>query len=338
MAWTGHDGDDVDALPKRLNLRTHPADVQVLKYLKNGVYPPSIAPDLDRAPGISPLTHATTSSLTTSLAASGLSGNSVTVEIPAVLGSLPHLKELYLDNNHIHGPIPSIFNNLTRFKRLEIQRNYIFDEFPDLGSLRKIYFLDASDNSASVYMTHDYGSDTSWLFQKICISFSTWGYAIFAANLFGHGRFNGLRCYLDLTPPPVPPNTLKKKRRCRKRKTTPKNWMSTSSVESGFFTSGSFEDFGINDRETETLVSSSRSFSNDSPSEMFNTNLKIILKTKPTRQSKKKPKKIKKTRRYAIRFSLSESESPARLSSFLQWMILCTVDGRVRESFVVVKK
>ncbi|XP_039051522.1 uncharacterized protein LOC120192906 [Hibiscus syriacus] len=222
-------------------------------------------------------------------------------------------------------------------------------------------------------MTHDYGSDTSWLFQKICISFSTWGYAIFAANLFGHGRFNGLRCYLgtfhwsgriessppstlefhwekedichntfendeDLTPPPVPPNTLKKKRRCRKRKTTPKNWMSTSSVESGFFTSGSFEDFGINDRETETLVSSSRSFSNDSPSEMFNTNLKIILKTKPTRQSKKKPKKIKKTRRYAIRFSLSESESPARLSSFLQWMILCTVDGRVRESFVVVKK
>ncbi|XP_039051521.1 receptor-like protein 19 [Hibiscus syriacus] len=137
MAWTGHD----------VNLRTHPADVQVLKYLKNGVYPPSIAPDLDRAPGISPLTHATTSSLTTSLAASGLSGNSVTVEIPAVLGSLPHLKELYLDNNHIHGPIPSIFNNLTRFKRLEIQRNYIFDEFPDLGSLRKIYFLDASDNS-----------------------------------------------------------------------------------------------------------------------------------------------------------------------------------------------
>ncbi|KAE8702575.1 hypothetical protein F3Y22_tig00110482pilonHSYRG00370 [Hibiscus syriacus] len=119
---------------------------------------------------------------------------------------------------------------------------------------------------------------------------------------------------------------------------TLKNQMSISSAESGFFTSGSFEDYGINDREMETLVSSSRSFSTDSPSEMFNTNLKIILETKPTRQSKKKPKKIKKKRRYAIRFSSLESKSPTRLSSFLQRMIPCTVDGRVRESFVVVKK
>ncbi|KAL4362895.1 hypothetical protein GQ457_04G024480 [Hibiscus cannabinus] len=35
-----------------------------------------------------------------------------------------------------------------------------------------------------------------WLFQKICISFSTWGYAVFAAELLRHGRSNGLRCYL----------------------------------------------------------------------------------------------------------------------------------------------
>ncbi|XP_039069699.1 uncharacterized protein LOC120216293 [Hibiscus syriacus] len=136
----------------------------------------------------------------------------------------------------------------------------------------------------------------------------------------------------------VPPNTVKKKRRCRKRKTTSKNRMSTSSAESRFFTSESFEDYGINDRETETLVSSSRSFSTDSPSEMFNNNLKIILETKPTWQSKKKPKKIKKTRRYAIRFSSSKSKSPMRLSSFLQRMIPFTVDDRARESFVVVKK
>ncbi|KAE8694803.1 hypothetical protein F3Y22_tig00110773pilonHSYRG00098 [Hibiscus syriacus] len=79
----------------------------------------------------------------------GLSGNSVTVEIPAILGSLPHLKELYLDNNHLHGPIPSIFNNLTCLKLLEIQRKYIFGEFPYLGSLIKLYFLDASDNNVS---------------------------------------------------------------------------------------------------------------------------------------------------------------------------------------------
>ncbi|KAE8656030.1 Salt tolerance 2, putative isoform 1 [Hibiscus syriacus] len=85
----------------------------------------------------------------TRLSRLGLSGNSVIVEILAVLGLLPHLKELYLDHNHLHGPIPSSFNNLTRLKRLEIQRNYISGEFPDLGSLRKLYFLDSSNNNVS---------------------------------------------------------------------------------------------------------------------------------------------------------------------------------------------
>jgi caffeoylshikimate esterase len=48
----------------------------------------------------------------------------------------------------------------------------------------------------SVYMTHGYGSDSGWLFQKICISFSQWGYAVFAADLLGHGRSEGLHGYL----------------------------------------------------------------------------------------------------------------------------------------------
>lgn len=48
----------------------------------------------------------------------------------------------------------------------------------------------------TVYMTHGYGSDTGWLFQKICINYATWGYAVFAADLFGHGRSEGIRCYL----------------------------------------------------------------------------------------------------------------------------------------------
>ncbi|XP_052182418.1 caffeoylshikimate esterase [Diospyros lotus] len=49
---------------------------------------------------------------------------------------------------------------------------------------------------ATVFMTHGYGSDTGWLFQKFCISFAGWGYAVFAADLLGHGRSEGLRCYL----------------------------------------------------------------------------------------------------------------------------------------------
>ncbi|XP_011035632.1 PREDICTED: caffeoylshikimate esterase-like [Populus euphratica] len=49
---------------------------------------------------------------------------------------------------------------------------------------------------ATVYMTHGYGSDTGWLFQKICINFANWGYAVFAADLLGHGRSDGIRCYM----------------------------------------------------------------------------------------------------------------------------------------------
>ncbi|XP_057968983.1 caffeoylshikimate esterase [Malania oleifera] len=49
---------------------------------------------------------------------------------------------------------------------------------------------------ATVFMSHGYGSDTGWLFQKICINFATWGYAVFAADLLGHGRSDGIRCYL----------------------------------------------------------------------------------------------------------------------------------------------
>ncbi|KAG0498940.1 hypothetical protein HPP92_003631 [Vanilla planifolia] len=45
-------------------------------------------------------------------------------------------------------------------------------------------------------MTHGYGSDSGWLFQKIAIAFARWGYAVFCADLLGHGRSDGLRCYV----------------------------------------------------------------------------------------------------------------------------------------------
>ncbi|KAK1299250.1 hypothetical protein QJS10_CPB14g01126 [Acorus calamus] len=55
---------------------------------------------------------------------------------------------------------------------------------------------DLTPIKASVFMTHGYGSDSGWLFQKIAISFARWGYAVFCADLLGHGRSDGLRCYL----------------------------------------------------------------------------------------------------------------------------------------------
>ncbi|XVF59597.1 hypothetical protein PTKIN_Ptkin07bG0288500 [Pterospermum kingtungense] len=147
----------------------------------------------------------------------------------------------------------------------------------------------------------------------------------------------------DIFPPPPPPNTEKKKRRCKKKKTTPKVIrISTSSADSGLFSSESFDDEDINDEETETLVSSSRSFSTDSSSETFNANLQTIRETTHKKKKRNKKANYKKAKRHAnakrLSSSSTESESPARLSSFLQRMIPCTVDGRVRESFVVVKK
>ncbi|XVF63762.1 hypothetical protein PTKIN_Ptkin09bG0112800 [Pterospermum kingtungense] len=194
------------------NSRTYPADLQVLKDLKNGVDPRSIAPgsclsswDFSLDPcdnifsdhytcglrcdvivsGFARVTEITldpvgysgsltspswnlpylqtldisdnsfsgsipdSSSNLTHLRRLCLSGNSLSGEVPVFLGSLSHLEELYLDNNHLHGPIPSSFNNLTSLKRLEIQQNRISGEFPNLGSLKNLYFFDASDNKLS---------------------------------------------------------------------------------------------------------------------------------------------------------------------------------------------
>ncbi|XP_065635621.1 LOW QUALITY PROTEIN: transcription repressor OFP7 [Quercus suber] len=135
-------------------------------------------------------------------------------------------------------------------------------------------------------------------------------------------------------PPPPPPSSIsgKKKRRAKKKKTTAKVRVSTSSVDSGLFSSD-----GYDDEETETLVSSSRSFSTDSSSE-FNPNLETIremppmMRRKPTKKSKKRCVSKRK-----LVLSSPESESPARLSMF-QRLIPCTVEGKVRESFAVVKK
>ncbi|KAF9623116.1 hypothetical protein IFM89_037632 [Coptis chinensis] len=78
-----------------------------------------------------------------------LSRNSFTGAIPASLGSLSKLEELYLDNNHLQGPIPASFNGLLSLQRLELQGNNITGQFPNLGSLKNLLFVDASDNAIS---------------------------------------------------------------------------------------------------------------------------------------------------------------------------------------------
>lgn len=46
-----------------------------------------------------------------------------------------------------------------------------------------------------VCLTHGYGSDTGWMFQLIAIEVAKWGYVAYAADMLGHGRSEGIRCY-----------------------------------------------------------------------------------------------------------------------------------------------
>lgn len=78
-----------------------------------------------------------------------LSGNSFSGEIPTTIGSLYNLEELYLDSNSLEGTIPATLNGLVNLKRLELQSNKLVGGFPELGSLKNLYFLDASNNAIS---------------------------------------------------------------------------------------------------------------------------------------------------------------------------------------------
>ncbi|PIM98459.1 hypothetical protein CDL12_29062 [Handroanthus impetiginosus] len=132
----------------------------------------------------------------------------------------------------------------------------------------------------------------------------------------------------DLTfpTPPLPPSSAEKNRRRRnkKKKNIPsKLRLSTSSADSGWFSS----DCGAGDEEeTETLVSSSIS---DSSSNL------------PHRRTKRRViPNYKRTKRAVVRSPPStavETEIPARLSTFKK-LIPCTVDGKVKESFAIVKR
>ncbi|XP_023549527.1 transcription repressor OFP7-like [Cucurbita pepo subsp. pepo] len=150
---------------------------------------------------------------------------------------------------------------------------------------------------------------------------------------------------------------LPKQQRRRKKKskstTLARLRISTSSTESGLFSSESFDEIDELE-ETETLISSSKTISStddDDSSSEFNPQLETI-REKPYKGRNKinlKNKKKKKEKRHRssnrrqkprrmIKTSPSpESESPARLSVF-QRLIPCTVDGKIRESFAVVKK
>ncbi|KAK3231589.1 hypothetical protein Dsin_003470 [Dipteronia sinensis] len=117
---------------------------------------------------------------------------------------------------------------------------------------------------------------------------------------------------------------------------TPRNRVvSVSSRDSArdCFSSGE-EEGEDEDEETETLLSSSRSFSDDSSFEFDRSMEDKFFNSENRGNNKKKKlvntniKKIRRLRRYASK----NKESEVRM------MIPCTVEGKVRESVAVVKK
>ncbi|CAI9753013.1 unnamed protein product [Fraxinus pennsylvanica] len=143
---------------------------------------------------------------------------------------------------------------------------------------------------------------------------------------------------------PPPSAAEKKKRRGKKKKKNIPSRLriSTSSADSGWFSSEGGVSVGDerDEEETETLVSSSISFSTDSSSE-FNPRLHPIQEApfspKPHRRNKRRVAKTSKRSISRPSVSAAEGEIPARLSMFKK-MIPCSVDGKVKESFAIVKR
>ncbi|EYU22326.1 hypothetical protein MIMGU_mgv1a025822mg [Erythranthe guttata] len=142
--------------------------------------------------------------------------------------------------------------------------------------------------------------------------------------------YNSAADDLALTPPspPLASSSAERnssRRRKKKKKNIPSRLrLSTSSADSGWFSSegggaaaAAAAGGQMDEEETETLVSSSESSS-------FN----------PHRRSKRRGA-VSKTR--TKRAAAAEGETAARLSVFKK-LIPCTVEGKVKESFAVVKR
>ena len=77
-----------------------------------------------------------------------LSDNELTGRIPAQLGNLANLRELYLSRNQLGGSIPATLGRLNNLHRLHMAANELSGSIPrDLGNLSNLRQLSMSDNS-----------------------------------------------------------------------------------------------------------------------------------------------------------------------------------------------
>ncbi|XP_051127079.1 transcription repressor OFP7-like [Andrographis paniculata] len=151
-------------------------------------------------------------------------------------------------------------------------------------------------------------------------------------------------------PPPPPPSGEKKKsrgKRNRKKINVPTRLrLSTSSADSGWFSSEGGCGGGAAaaaeqslQEEAETLFSPSISFSTDSSSDRRKNFAQPFAGKFPHRRYKKRDSKRTAARSTASGGAAAavEADIPARLSVFKK-LIPCTVDGKVKESYAIVKR
>ncbi|KAK9069768.1 hypothetical protein SSX86_010164 [Deinandra increscens subsp. villosa] len=113
---------------------------------------------------------------------------------PSAMARLPDLPPLPPPPTFYWGETPEE----EFYKSQNVRNSKSYFETPN-GRIFTQSWLPIDENQpikAAVFMNHGYRNDISWCFQKICIAYANWGYAVFAADLLGHGRSDGIRAYV----------------------------------------------------------------------------------------------------------------------------------------------
>lgn len=140
-------------------------------------------------------------------------------------------------------------------------------------------------------------------------------------------------------PAPPPPQPEKNRRlRAKKKRNIPSRLrLSTSSADSGWFSSEGGSAAAAADEETETLVSSSPGSSSELHPIRETHAFTTANPRAPHRRSRRSRSSSSKRGVVRAPAPAAEGETPARLSMFKK-LIPCTVEGKVKESFAIVKK
>ncbi|KAJ6681097.1 hypothetical protein OIU74_019552 [Salix koriyanagi] len=153
----------------KVDSRTHPGDIRVLKDLKHGLHPESIAPGSCLSSwdfSVDPCDHIFSDRFTCGFRCDWVASGffrvtEITLDSVGYSGSLssttwnlPYLQTLDVADNSFYGSIPDSLSNLTRLRRLSLSMNLLSGEMPvslvSLAHLEELY-LDKETVSMDPY-------------------------------------------------------------------------------------------------------------------------------------------------------------------------------------------